>query len=77
MNAEKRVEKLRRKRRDSIRREQRHVSLALKNEQAVAKLAQGERSDVSDDGLDLSFADNPLIKFLIRIGRYQPHCQLF
>ena len=77
MSTEQRVERLRRRRRNDIRHEQRDVIPAHKNELEVTGLAKGDHSDVSNDDLDLSFFDNPYIKILIRIGRHQPHCLLF
>jgi hypothetical protein len=77
MSTEKRVEKLRRERRNNIRHEQRNVNLAPENVLEVTRLAKGEHSDVSNDDLDSSFFDNPYIKILIRMGRHQPHCLLF
>lgn len=73
MSGEKRVEKLRREPRNNFQRGQRNVIPAYDDELE----AKGEHSDVSDDGLNLSFIDNPYIKILIRLGRYQPYCQLF
>jgi hypothetical protein len=77
MSAEKRIEKLRRRRRNNIRHGQLNVIPAHKNELEVTRLAKGKHSDASNDDLDQSFFDNPYIKILIMIGRHQPHCQLF
>ena len=77
MSTEQRVERLRSRRRNNVRHEQRHVIPAQTNELEVTGPAKGARSDVSNDDLDLSFFDNPYLKILLRIGRHQPHCPLF
>lgn len=55
MNAEKRVEKLRRGLRSNFRRVQRNVILAHEDELEANRQARGEHSEVSNDDLNFPF----------------------